>query len=80
MRVKYAHPIKFYSFLIPCMLNTFPPRLLVNAGDLALTLTVTLFYVETRGSSKIWPWMYQPNYLLDKPSSEQPPPHHCAFQ
>lgn len=39
----------------------FQPRLLVNAGDPALTLTGTLIYVQTGGGSKIWPCLYQPH-------------------
>lgn len=75
MRVKYTHPIKFYSFLIPCMLITFPP-------SLSWWMLVTLAWP--------WEWHYSMyrqevvlrfglgctnlTYLLDKPSSEWPLP------
>lgn len=45
----------------------------MKAGDLALTMTMALFYVMTRGGSKNWPWLYIITYLLDNSSSEQHP-------
>lgn len=62
----------FCYFPISCMQIKFLPRYSVNAGDLALTLTVTLLYIQTGGGSKIWPWLYQP-HLLDHSLSEWPP-------
>ena len=61
MRVKYASLTVFCYSPISCLQIKFQPRLLVNVGDPALTLTGTLIYVQTGGGSKIWPWLHQPH-------------------
>lgn len=59
-KIYTSHQVLFFSN--PFYADYIPTKSLsVNDGDLGLTLRVTLFYVQTRSSSKISPWLYKPH-------------------
>lgn len=60
-------------FLISCIQIELRPRHSVKAGDLALTLAVTLSCVQTGGGSESWSWRYSLTYVLDNSSAEHHP-------
>ena len=70
---KQGNPSTLSYFLISCIQIEFRPRHAVKAGGLALTLTVTLFCVQTGAGSENWSWQYNLTYLLDNSSTEQHP-------
>lgn len=73
-RGKQESPTLFCYFLISCIQIEFRTRLPVKAGDLALTLTMTLvFCVQTGGGSKNRPCLHNLTHLLDNSLSEQHP-------
>lgn len=75
-REKQDSPILFCHFLISRIQIEFQTRLPEKAGDLALTLTLTMtlvFCVQTGGGSKNRPCLYNLTYLLDNSLSEQHP-------
>lgn len=77
-KICISHQVLFFSN--PLYADyTLTKALSVNAGDLGLTLRVILFYVQTRDSSIIWPWLYQPHLSIGQAitvfSNEAPNPN-----
>lgn len=77
---KICMPHRVLLFSNPLSAYYIPTKVLSECWCLALTLTVTLFYVQTRGSPKIWPWLYQPHLFTGEAVIRAAPPPLCGFQ